>query len=99
MHGVSSQDLGQFNQTQLRELLENHYNDQKLLKTQEEFLCYRLVYLTLQKMQLDLLGSLEQLSGEEMVWQSVKWALQVREAVHMGNYVRYFKLAKTARHK
>lgn len=55
-------DLGQFNQcqTQIREL---HKSSNVPLKNREEFLCYRILYLTLTNMRHDLLKLSGSLSG------------------------------------
>eukprot|EP00916_Digyalum_oweni_P024485 GHVL01040473.1.p1 GENE.GHVL01040473.1~~GHVL01040473.1.p1 ORF type:complete len:287 (+),score=18.92 GHVL01040473.1:131-991(+) len=88
-------DLGQFNQcqTQLRILHMNQNIDVKVrLRQYPIFLCYRILYLTLQKMRLDLIQSMECLTPGDLNLPPVVWALQVRESIALYNYVKYFKL-------
>lgn len=91
---LENSDLGQFNQcqTQLRELhkslgvpLEGSHR--------EEFLCYRVLYLSLMNMRHDLLKLSGELSNEEKQLPGVKFADAFRRSLIEGNLHRALKLA------
>ncbi|PHJ24614.1 sac3 ganp family protein [Cystoisospora suis] len=96
---LSYHDLGQFNQcqTQLRDLykrLQVPENDPERL----EYLCYRLVYMALQGMRLDVLRVMSEMTVKERTDPSVVYAMKVRRALADGNFRRYFYLASIGPH-
>ncbi|XP_053991660.1 uncharacterized protein LOC128883387 isoform X2 [Hylaeus volcanicus] len=86
-------DLGQFNQcqTQLHELYKQLSFD---MKAKEEFLCYRLLYLTLTNMNHDLLKLLGEITVEEKNLPGILYADCCRRALVEGNCHRFFRLFK-----
>eukprot|EP01071_Lankesteria_metandrocarpae_P007793 Lankesteria_metandrocarpae@DN4788_c0_g1_i2.p1 len=88
-------DLGQFNacQAQLPHLYEangrNNSNSNRL-----EFFCYRLVYMAIQSMRLDLLKQVAELTEEEMSATEIKFAVAVWRSISECNFRRYFLLLK-----
>lgn len=91
---LENSDLGQFNQcqTQLREL---HKSLSVPLEgsNREEFLCYRLLYLSLMNMRHDLLKLSGELTAEEKQLDGVKFADAFRRAFIEGNFHRVLKLS------
>lgn len=91
---LENSDLGQFNQcqTQLREL---HRTLNIPLKSshREEFLCYRLLYLSLMNMRHDLLKLSGELTFEEKQLPGVKFADAFRRALIEGNFHRALQLS------
>ncbi|KFG34084.1 SAC3/GANP family protein, partial [Toxoplasma gondii GAB2-2007-GAL-DOM2] len=97
---LSYHDLGQFNQcqTQLRDLykrLQVPEDDPERL----EYLCYRLVYMALQGMRLDVLRVMSEMTAAERGNSSVVYAMKVRRALADGNFRRYFYLASIGPHQ
>lgn len=82
-------DLGEYNQcqTQLRALYR-----QQLGGNPGEFLAYRILYFVYTSSRADLNTMLAGLMPEERAMPAVKHALQVRAAVALGNYHRFFRL-------
>ncbi|CBZ52903.1 putative SAC3/GANP domain-containing protein [Neospora caninum Liverpool] len=97
---LSYHDLGQFNQcqTQLRDLykrLQVAEDDPERL----EYLCYRLVYMALQGMRLDVLRVMSEMTAAERSNSNVVYAMKVRRALADGNFRRYFYLASIGPHQ
>ncbi|XP_055388447.1 leukocyte receptor cluster member 8 homolog [Condylostylus longicornis] len=90
---LENSDLGQFNQcqTQLREL---HKSMNLPLEEshREEFLCYRILYLSLMNMRHDLLKLSGELTTEEKRLKGVQFADAFRRASVEGNLHRVLKL-------
>lgn len=91
---LENSDLGQFNQcqTQLKELHKS-LNIPLAGSNREEFLCYRLLYLSLMNMGHDLLKLSGELSSEEKQLEGVKFAEAFRRSFTEGNYHRVLKLS------
>ncbi|KAF2180479.1 hypothetical protein K469DRAFT_591978 [Zopfia rhizophila CBS 207.26] len=82
-------DLGEYNQcqTQLRALY-----SQKLGGHPAEFLAYRILYYVYTCNQTDMNDLLAELTPADKSQQAVKHALDVRSALALGNYHRFFRL-------
>ncbi|KAH8738836.1 SAC3/GANP domain protein [Cryptosporidium ryanae] len=93
---LENHDLGQFNQCQARlkelyslNLVEFDHSNR------EEFLCYYIIYVTLQNMKTDIIKILDEVQPYKSR-KGIKFALQISKSVMDGNYRRYFKLCKNA---
>ncbi|CRG92797.1 THP3 homolog C2A9,11c [Talaromyces islandicus] len=82
-------DLGEYNQcqTQLRALY-----DQKLGGHPMEFMAYRILYFIYTRNQTAMNDALADLTAADKSDQAVKHALDVRSALALGNYHRFFQL-------
>ncbi|OII73387.1 SAC3 GANP domain-containing protein [Cryptosporidium ubiquitum] len=93
---LENHDLGQFNQCQAR--LKELYS-LGLVKfegsNREEFLCYYIIYVTLQNMKADLIRVLDEAQPYKN-FKGISFAIQVCKALMEGNYYRYFKLCRKA---
>eukprot|EP00922_Rhytidocystis_sp_ex-Travisia-forbesii_P039462 GHVS01058662.1.p1 GENE.GHVS01058662.1~~GHVS01058662.1.p1 ORF type:complete len:746 (+),score=128.86 GHVS01058662.1:118-2238(+) len=94
---LQNSDMGQFNQCQAQ-LPELYRILNKGLQGSHraEFTCYRLLYLALQNMRLDLLRIVGELNPEEKNDPSIRYAMKIRVSLAEGNYNRFFRLYKEA---
>ncbi|KAH8582287.1 SAC3 GANP domain [Cryptosporidium sp. chipmunk genotype I] len=93
---LENHDLGQFNQCQAR--LKELYSLGIVEfegSNREEFLCYYIIYVTLQNMKADLIRVLDEAQPFKS-YKGISFAIQVCKAIIEGNYCRYFKLCKKA---
>ncbi|KAL3127823.1 Rpn12p [Cryptosporidium hominis] len=93
---LENHDLGQFNQCQAR--LKELYSLGIVEfegSNREEFLCYYIIYVTLQNMKADLIRVLDEAQPFKNC-KGILFAIQVCKAIMEGNYCRYFKLCKKA---
>lgn len=86
-------DLGEYNQcqTQLHALYKR-----KLGGRPNEFLAYRILYFIYTGNRIDMNDLLANLSAVDRQDAAVKHALQIRSALALGNYHRFFKLYLTS---
>jgi len=94
---LENSDLGQFNQcqTQLGELYRIHKIELES-SHRAEFVCYKMLYMALQNLKLDLLKLCGELSDAELHTSAVSYAFLVRKALGESNYHRFFKLVPEA---
>lgn len=93
---LENHDLGQFNQCQTR--LKELYSLGLVMfegSNREEFLCYYIIYVTLQNMKADLIRVLDEAQPYKS-YRGISFAIQVCKTLMEGNYCRYFKLCKKA---
>ncbi|KAH7647252.1 SAC3 GANP domain [Cryptosporidium bovis] len=93
---LENHDLGQFNQCQarLKELYSLNFVEFEH-SNREEFLCYYIIYVTLQNMKTDIIRVLDEVQ-QYKTYRGIKFALQISKSVMDGNYRRYFRLRKNA---
>jgi SAC3 family protein LENG8/THP3 len=85
-------DTGEYNQcqTQLRELYKQNLGGHPV-----EFKAYRILYLTYTCNQTDMNDVLSDLTPTDKKQPAIKHALEVRSALALGNYHKFFKLYLT----
>ncbi|PIC42177.1 hypothetical protein B9Z55_009341 [Caenorhabditis nigoni] len=91
---LENADREEFNkcQSQLKLL----YADIENCKNHAEFVAYRLLYYVAMDNQIDINALLRELTPELQEDACVEFALSVRKAVTMNNYIKFFRLFKNA---
>jgi hypothetical protein len=98
-------DINEYNQcqTQLKELFDQLSAEPKAVQNMQEFLAYRLLYyiflITTENYNggsSDLFNIMLSLTLEQRQDPAIRHALQVREAVSLGDYTKFFGLHETA---
>eukprot|EP00917_Polyrhabdina_sp_WS-2016_P001408 GHVP01002911.1.p1 GENE.GHVP01002911.1~~GHVP01002911.1.p1 ORF type:complete len:681 (-),score=74.43 GHVP01002911.1:53-2095(-) len=94
---LENSDLSQFNQCQGQLMDLYRLNGVKIDEgSRAQFLCYRIVYLTLQELRMDLLRLIGELTNREANHPLVLLGTRFRKAYVEGNYERFLKLRKEA---